>query len=157
MRSSLLALAVAASLAAAPSPAQVWTPRAAGDSSTLRPEIRLDYLGGRTPALHGGVGLSARAGTYVRVGGNVGAGTDGAHADVDARFLLDPFRQSRVGISLGGGVSARYQHDRVRAFALLFADVESGRRPGWRPFLRAGLGGGARVAIGLRRAGIRGR
>lgn len=120
--------------------------------------MRIDYLGGRTDAIHAGAGLSLRAGTYVRVGGNAGAGTGGrAHADASARFMLDPARQSRIGASLGGGVSVRWQDDRARAFALLIADVELHRSRGWVPFASAGIGGGPRVALGLRRASTTGR
>jgi hypothetical protein len=147
----------------APVAAQIWPPAAAAaDTSTLRPEVRLDWFGGRAGAVHAGGGVSFRAGTYVRVGVNAGAGPsladsvrNIAHGDLTARFMLDPFRQQRVGISLGGGVGARYEDDRVRAFALLFADAEAGRGRGWTPFIRAGLGGGLRVAAGLRRGTAR--
>lgn len=145
--------------------AQVWNPRRASrDTVLVRPELRIDHLGGLHRALHVGVGISARAGTYLRVGGNVGVApdwtggvNDRAHADLTARFMIDPFRQSRLGLSVGGGVSARYQRDRVRAFALVLADLEFGRTSGWNPFIRAGLGGGTRLAIGTRRAATFGR
>lgn len=139
--------------------AQVWTPRTSADSSTLRPELRVDWFGGRAGAVHAGGGVSVRAGNYVRVGVNAGAGAaladsvrNVAHADATVRFMLDPFRQQRVGLSLGGGVTTRYERDRVRAFALLFLDAEAGREQGWTPFIRAGVGGGLRVAAGIRRA-----
>lgn len=126
--------------------------------STVRPELRLDYLGGRTNGVHVGAGLSVRAGNYVRAGASAGAGTgDRAHANVTARFMLDPFRQSRVGVSLGGGVSVRMLDEGARAFALLIADVEFGRRRGWTPFVSGGIGGGPRAAFGVRRGAATGR
>lgn len=149
-------------IGSAPTAAQVRPPGAAPDSSTLRPELRVDWFGGRAAALHAGGGVSVRAGNYLRVGVNAGAGPsladsvrNVAHVDASARFMLDPFRQERVGLSVGGGVTARYEGDRARAFALLFIDVEAGRGPGWTPFVRAGVGGGVRIAAGIRRATAR--
>lgn len=155
-----LALAAALLVAgAAPLEAQIWAPTVRADSSTLRPELRVDWFGGRASAVHAGAGLSVRAGNYLRVGVNAGAGPalpdsvrNVAHADVTVRFMLDPFGQQRFGLSLGGGVSARQERDRVRAFALLVVDGEAGRGQGWRPFIRAGVGGGVRVTAGIRRA-----
>lgn len=140
--------------------AQVWTPGSPREgSSTWRPELRADWFGGRASALHAGAGVSARAGNYLRIGLNAGGGAalsdssrNVAHADVTARFMLDPFRMQRVGVSLGGGVGARYEHDRVRAFALVFVDAEAGQERRWTPFIRAGVGGGVRVTAGVRRA-----
>lgn len=167
LRAGLMMAAGALAVAALPLHAQL---RAGGareqPSSPLRPrtELRIDYLGGRRPGLHAGLGLSVRAGTYVRIGGNAGVGadtfgarSDRAHADLTARFLLDPYRENRVGVSLGGGIGARYGEERVRGVLLLLADVEAGGRGRWTPFLRAGIGGGARIAVGLRRASATGR
>lgn len=144
--------------------AQVWSTSPAADSSTLRPELRIDWFGGRASALHAGGGLSVRAGNYVRVGMNAGAGAawsdsvrNVAHADLTARFMLDPFRQQTLGLSMGGGIAARHEGDGVRAFALLFVDAEAGRGRGWTPFIRAGVGGGVRIAGGIRRATSRSR
>ena len=69
------------------------------------------------------------------------------------RFLLDPFRQSAYGLSMGGGLSARAEPgDRVRPRLLLAVDLE-GRRSsrGLVPALQVGLGGGVRVGVVLRR------
>lgn len=145
--------------------AQVWTPGGQRPRpSTLRPELRLDYIGGAPSALHLGAGLSARAGNYVRVGGNIGVAPgplggagNRAHVDLTARFMLDPYRQARFGASLGGGVSVRYQDERARAFALLVADLETGRTRRWSPFFRIGLGGGPRLTVGVRRGSPTGR
>lgn len=154
---AMLVLAVVVLAAAARVQAQ------AAPASSMRPEIRLDYLGGATHALHAGGGVSVRAGTYVRIGGNAGVApyapgnTSRAHGDLTARFLLDPFGQSRAGVSLGGGISLRLEERRARAYALMFIDVEAGQGGRWAPFARAGIGGGPRLAVGLRHRASPGR
>jgi len=128
--------------------------------SAVVPELRVDILGGRGTAVHGGAGVQIPAGAYVRVGVVAAAGTrwhdDATRADgrvdVLARFLIDPFRQSRWGLSAGGGVSLRASSgDRVRPHLLLALDVE-GRRSarGMSPAFQLGLGGGVRAGLGLR-------
>ena len=77
-------------------------------------------------------------------------GADG-RLDVLARFLLDPFRQSRWGFSAGGGVSLRAD----------VAAIACGRTSSWRSTSRArarradsrrrsrsGFGGGVRAGVG---------
>jgi hypothetical protein len=128
------------------------------------PELRIDVIAGRQPALQGGVGLQIPVGYYVRVGvdgavgGRTGALPSGGRADARfdllARFLLDPFRQSAYGLSVGGGLSVRAEPgDRVRPLLLVAVDVE-GRRSahGWAPAVQVGLGGGARIGVVMRRA-----
>ncbi|MBA3888918.1 MAG: hypothetical protein H0X64_00150 [Gemmatimonadaceae bacterium] len=157
--STSIAAAVLLLAGGGPLHAQVWTPaEPPADTSSVRPELRLDGFGGRAAAVHAGAGISVRAGNYVRVGLNAGGGPsfrdsvrNVAHADLTARFMVDPFRQQRIGVSLGGGVGARHQDDRLRAFALLFVDAEAGRSSGWMPFMRVGVGSGARVTAGIRR------
>jgi hypothetical protein len=129
-------------------------------ASGVMPELRADVIAGDRPALHVGAGVQVPVGYYVRVGiiGAAGVGEGaGRHrsgrVDLIARFLLDPFRQTRYGLSLGGGVTLRAdQGDRVRPALLMVADVE-GRRatPGWVPAVQVGLGGGVRVGVALRR------
>jgi len=73
--------------------------------------------------------------------------------DLLVRFLLDPFRQSRYGLSLGGGMSVRAEPgERARPLLLVAVDVE-GRRTssGVVPAVQVGLGGGARIGVILRR------
>lgn len=134
----------------------------------VAPEVRLDVLGGRTSSLQGAVGLQIPSGYYVRIGVLAGAGAtlDGRDApraagrvDVLARFLLDPFRQSRWGFSAGAGVSLRADPgDRVRPQLLAALDVEGRRtRGGITPALQLGLGGGVRAGVGLRWSGRAGR
>jgi hypothetical protein len=126
----------------------------------VEPELRIDVLGGRGTSVQGGAGIQIPAGTYARVGVMGGVGTrwengtsraDG-RLDVLARFLIDPFRQSRWGLSAGGGVSLRATDgDRVRPNVLLAIDLEGPRsRSGVSPAFQVGLGGGVRGGFGLR-------
>jgi hypothetical protein len=137
----------------------------------LMPELRADVIAGDRAAAHVGAGLQIPVGYYVRIGlaaaggvvlgereAPVGSGGDSGHrgsgrVDLLARFLLDPFRQSPYGLSVGGGVSVRAdQGDRARPVLLVAIDVE-GRRSagGLAPALQVGLGGGVRVGLILRR------
>lgn len=156
---SLLALVIA--LSAVPTEVSAQNPESPG----LMPEVRGDVILGRQAAVQLGVGVQIPAGYYVRVGvdGAVGMRVhdtslstqhqlDG-RLDVLARFLLDPFRQTAYGLSLGGGMSLRAeQGDRVRPVLLVAVDLE-GRRSmrGLVPAVQVGLGGGTRIGIVLRR------
>lgn len=148
---------VALAVSAAPARAQVPSP-------AVQPELRLDVIAGHEPAVQAGAGVQVPMGYYVRMGivGAVGVPTGAdapsprradARADLLVRFLLDPFRQSRYGLSIGGGLSARAEPgDRVRPRLLVAVDVE-GRRSshGLVPALQVGLGGGVRIGVILRR------
>ena len=130
----------------------------------LRPELRIDYIGARTHAVQAGVGISIPAGTYARLGVAAGVGPGwgdstftSARADATVRFLIDPFRRSRWGLSFGGGLSALHDGSDLRGLALLFADVEGPGDAGWIPFAGVGVGGGVRVTLGVRRAATAGR
>lgn len=163
-----LALAAALGvLAATRLPAQVirGTP-APRDTTRARPELRIDYLGARLHAVHVGAGVTVPAGTYARVGVVAGAGPGwgpgrgafpSVRADVVARFLIDPYRRSRIGVSIGGGVGIRHDDGDTRGLALLVVDVEGQGTRGWIPFASGGIGGGVRVTAGLRRAASFGR
>jgi hypothetical protein len=134
----------------------------------VAPEVRVDLIAGHDPAIQVGGGLQIPAGYYARigldaavgvpVGQRAASGLDG-RLDLLARFLLDPFRQTAYGLSLGGGASLRAEHgDRVRPLLLVAVDVE-GRRSarGLVPAVQVGLGGGMRIGVILRRAAAGGR
>ena len=133
--------------------------------SRVQPEVRVDALVARYAALEGGIGVNIPAGYYVRIGLLGAAGMDddagfphaAGRVDVTARFLLDPFRQTRWGLSVGGGVSVRAREaDRARPYLLALMDLEGPRaRGGWAPALQLGLGGGVRVGAGIRWGGER--
>lgn len=166
-RAVLLAGIVAALLAGVPARTHAQQVTSAG----VLPELRADVLFGRQPAAQVGGGVQIPLGYYVRLGmdGAVGvrvrddsppsSSRVDARMDLLTRFLLDPFRQSRYGLSLGGGISLRAEPgDNVRPFLLAALDVE-GRRwsSGWVPALQVGVGGGARVGIVLRKGAARAR
>ena len=141
---------------AAPLPAQQASPR-------LVPEVRLDAIGASPATVQGAVGVEIPAGWYVRVGVLAGAGASidaddpgaAGRLDILARFLFDPFRQSRWGFSAGGGISLLAREgDHVRPQLLVALDLE-GRRSasGVTPSIQVGLGGGVRAGIGLRWSG----
>ena len=128
----------------------------------LQTEWRVDGIFARTSGVEAGFGVSIPQGIYVRTGlvGGIGVGRHGAEGRTDllSRFSLDPFRQSRWALYGGGGISGRYRADEdggSRAFLLLFLGLEGplplGRTSGWVPMVEVGLGGGARVGIGVRK------
>lgn len=129
----------------------------------IAPEMRVDLIVGHDPAIQLGAGVQVPAGYYARIGVDVAVGkpvgsrldagrVDG-RIDVLARFLLDPFRQTAYGLSVGGGVSVRAESgERARPLLLAAVDVE-GRRSmrGLVPAVQVGMGGGVRIGVILRR------
>lgn len=120
-------------------------------------EGRLDAIVASRSALQAGLGLTTSAGTYVRTGivGALGASPDGLSGRFDAfaRYHLDPFRESHWAPYGGGGISVRMdQHTRTKTFLLIFAGVDGPARNGLTTSVEAGLGGGARFGVILRRA-----
>jgi hypothetical protein len=153
---ALLAAIVLFAVAPASARAQLRVP--------VAPELRLDLIGARPTSVQGAVGVEIPAGTYMRIGvlGGAGVTIDGdassraaGRVDVLARFLLDPFRQTRWGFSAGAGVSVRADPgEKVRPRLLAAIDLE-GRRTsaGLSPSVQIGLGGGVRGGVGLRWSG----
>ena len=125
-------------------------------------EYRADAIVGRGTAIEGGLGIVIPAGVYVRTSIDGAAGAtwrdNSTHAsgrvDVISRFLLDPFREVPVGISLGGGISVPYASGdrRVRPYLTAVVDIEGRRRSGITPAIQIGIGGGTRVGVVLRRS-----
>ena len=161
MRRALSLVALVVAMTAVPHAVSAQIPESPG----LQPELRGDVMFGRQAAVQLGVGVQIPAGYYVRVGvdGAVGVRANATNLstqhpldgrlDVLARFLLDPFRQTSYGLSLGGGMSLRAeQGDRVRPVLLVAVDLEGRRsKRGLVPAVQVGLGGGARIGIVLRR------
>lgn len=125
------------------------------------PEFRADGVFGAGTTVQGGAGVAIPLGVYVRLGVDGAAGATWDHdqtrsserVDAVARFLLDPFREMPIGLSMGGGASVRYvDGDRVRPYLVAVVDMEGRRRSGFTPALQVGLGGGARISIILRRS-----
>ena len=126
-------------------------------------EIRAE--GYATGALLGGLGFVVPIGTYARMGLVGAAGTyvdepRTAAVRVDAlmRFHLDPLRQFRRALYAAAGVSVnRDQDTEWRSYLLARIGVELATRGGWIPAVEVGLGGGAHLALALRKARKRSR
>lgn len=150
-----IALALAAALAMPALPAVAQVPES---ESRPRPELRADLLAGGVTAVHAGVGINIPAGYYVRTGVIAAAGTrlsgggaPSARVDVVSRFLFDPFRERRWGLSAGGGVSLRYDEEvNWRPFLVAVVDLELPAAGRVVPAVQAGVGGGVRIGAALR-------
>lgn len=127
-------------------------------------EYRADAIIGRGTALEGGLGLVVPFGAYVRMGLDGAAGESwragAAHLssriDAIGRFLLDPYRETPLAVSLGGGVSVPYvDGERVRPYLALVVDIEGRMHRGLTPAVQIGLGGGARIGVVLRTSTVR--
>lgn len=148
-----LLLATAGALAPRAVHAQ-WNPRA-------YPEVRVDGTFGRASSAYAGIGPVIPLGYYVRVGlvaeGGLtrrdGIDVGSGRFDVTVRYLLDPFRETRDALSLGGGVTLLTEPGkRLRPYLVVLADLEGRRHGSWTPALQLGLGGGARIGVALRRS-----
>ncbi|MEP6733591.1 MAG: hypothetical protein ABJE10_23295, partial [bacterium] len=106
----------------------------------MQPELVGDVTRiGNRYGVQGGAGLEIPMGYYTRIG-VIGAGgadiergrQDGSgRLDILARFLFDPFRQQRWGVSAGGGVSFRARaRDHVRPYLVTVVDLEGPRSSG---------------------------
>ncbi len=131
----------------------------------LAAEGRVDAVVARHAGVLAGAGVFADAGLYARLGLVAGAGVVRARSDrgsgavgaarVEAlgRFHLDPLRQGARGVYAGGGVAAAWREGARPAWELVaLLGVEGAPRRGVAPALEVGFGGGARVALVLRRA-----
>ena len=129
-----------------------------------KPELRVDAIASDSRvAIQGGAGLEVPAGYYARIGVVAAVGGDAVpsgrelsgRVDVLARFLFDPFRETRWGFSAGAGVSLRvHEHDRIRPYLLSVIDLEAPRpASGIAPAFQLGLGGGVRFGMALRWGG----
>ena len=125
-------------------------------------EYRADAIIARGTAAQLGGGVELPLGIYVRLGVDAAAGATwrhgatvgGGRVDAIARFLLDPFRESRLGFSIGGGVSAPIGSAQPSQPPYLTAvvDLEGRRDHGLTPALQIGLGGGTRIGVVLRQS-----
>jgi len=140
-------------------PRFVWSQQ----RTPLLPELRADAIdvrSSRSGTFHAGIGLNLPLGYYVRLE-TVGAGgvtridsnvVGSARGDVVARFLLDPFGESRWGVSFGGGISAQWAETKGwHEYLALVLDLEAPPRHGVVAAFQLGLGGGARLGIAVRR------
>lgn len=126
----------------------------AGSAQTLQPELRGDAIVTDAVVWHVGAGLTWPLGNYTRVSaiGSYGIdndpSTDGEwRGDLLARATLDPFRRRALGFSVGGGLTIR-----SRLYLLAVAEIEGPIRNGTTLAVQAGVGGGYRAGIVIRRA-----
>jgi hypothetical protein len=127
---------------------------------SLYPELRADAIIGRQTAAQLGAGVVMPLGIYVRFSVDAAGGAtfaeNGSRAsgriDAIGRFLLDPFRETPIALSVGGGVSVPYVdgQSRVRPYLTAVIDIEGRQHGKLTPALQLGLGGGARVGFVLR-------
>jgi hypothetical protein len=92
------------------------------EAQRIQPEIRFETLGPEYQGLLGVIG----------------------------RFTFDPNRQMRWALAAGGGLS--YDAESKKLYLAVHSDLEGPRMGSISPFVSAGLAGGARFAVGMRRA-----
>ena len=126
-----------------------------------KPELRADLLGAAPYSVQLGAGLNAGLGYYARLELDAGAGAlkrggtvvGNGRLDAIMRLMLDPFGESRWGLSVGGGLSVRYEAGgRVRPYLAGLLDLEGPKMGRYRLAYQAGLGGGVRLGVSIRRA-----
>lgn len=135
----------------------------AGAQQRIDPRLqlgaRVDVFAARYTAVQGGGELSAAVARSLRVALTTAAGESWDHgaglsarADLIGRFLLDPDFRRRWAPYGGGGVGLRYDRGPGwRGTMIAVVGVEGPNWSGVVPFIEAGVGGGARFGIGLRR------
>jgi hypothetical protein len=144
-RSAAAVLAVGAALAARPALAQGMR------------ELQLQGLAiaSRPSFAGGGLGLAWRDAGRTRWqlvfsgGARNGAGW-GMRGDLAWHFLLDPSKPRGGSVYGGGGISVLAADGRVTPFLLLVLGAESAPGGGRGLFVEVGVGGGARLSLGLR-------
>lgn len=125
-----------------------------------RAEWRLDVVAGTRTTGQIGAGFNVPAGAYTRLGIDLAVGAtrhEGAtvatgRLDGVARFLLDPFRESPVGVYGIAGASLIHDGDRWEPRLLVGVGLEGRPRGRLIPAGEVALGGGVRVGLVLRRS-----
>ena len=143
---STWASVLASALAAAPLAAQSGAVREAGLEAVATAADPAVYTAGVTASVR--PSLRTRIGVYVG-GGVTGEGAGVGRAELVAHFLLNP-RSSHTALYGGGGIAGVFASGADNGFLVLVLGVEGnpGGRGGW--FAEAGVGGGARLAVGYR-------
>jgi hypothetical protein len=121
----------------------------------VQPEMRVDIIGPEPYVVQPGVGAVVALGYYARISADVGYGLqrdaklidDRWRVDLLSRFTLDPFRQQRWGLSIGGGLSFRRQ-----TYLAAIVDLEGPEWAGLLPAVEVGVSGGWRAGVIFRRA-----
>jgi hypothetical protein len=127
-------------------------------------EWRADAIVAQGAGVLAGTMIHLPLSTYARVGLGVESGAlvqggvtrSVTRADVIFRGLFDPLRETRRGVSIGGGLTVTNARDGAwRPYVALVVDFEGARRGGYAPAVQLGLGGGARLGFALRKANQR--
>jgi hypothetical protein len=139
----------------------------------LMNEGRVDARFSRSNAVELGWSLIIPSGVYVRSALTAAGGyirRDGrfmreSRYEATARFLLDPFRQARYGLSIGGGVGLTnsdglfgrpdplgVRKQRWRPYLTTFVDLELRKTAGLTPAIQVGVGSGIRAGLVVRSA-----
>jgi hypothetical protein len=128
------------------------------EPARILPEARVELVAVRRSAAHVGAGVGFRAGRTFGVaalGTAFVAGADGAddaRLELIGRFLLDPERRARMAFYAAGGAAALLSPDgEWRGVLVTMLGAELGRGERWGPFVEVGIGGGVRLAAGVRR------
>lgn len=135
-------------------------PAHAQDESIVRSEVRVDAIFARAQLVQAGLGVALRTGYNVRMnfaaaGGVAFKGSDrksSARGDGTLRLVLDPFGESRFGLSVGGGLSVLYDgFEQTRPVGVVVLSLEGKPRAGLVWSTEIALGGGARIGVVVRR------
>jgi hypothetical protein len=128
-------------------------------------ELRADLIVAGRAVPEAGLSLVIPAGIYARTALTGAAGATKypsgtavvGRAELVTRFVLDPFRESPYGLSIGGGLGATNIEDgkRWRPYLAVVLDLELERTARLMPAVQLGLGGGARIGVVLRRSSER--
>ena len=145
---------------AEPASAQAFT-----FAPTVQPEISASAAVSAGSGPFAGVALNVPAGYYVRIANGLSFGRElgtaqrnSVRADMTARFLVDPFAESRWGPYAGGGAFVAWREgDAGRVGLLLIVGADLPFRGHWRPAIEVGVGGGARLSLIFKRARTSGR
>jgi hypothetical protein len=158
------AMLVVAALLLVPAAARAQRAAAASAPQRVRPGVRVDAFLGRDPGAQVAAGAALVAAYNLRVGLDVGGGAvrrrsawqPTGRVDLLARWLSDPFRESRWAINAGGGVGLQVERGRSPTpVAIVTLGVEGPSDGRWVPGVELGLGGGVRAGLTLRRAPLR--
>lgn len=134
--------------------------RLAAQGPPMTKELRIDELMSGSTAIELGASVIVPAGVYARTAFTAATGVTRRAAatesatrfEVVSRFLLDPFRESPYGLSIGGGlgVTNAAGGSHWRPYLAFLFDFELERAGGVTPAIQLGLGGGARLGVVLR-------
>jgi hypothetical protein len=148
-----------------PALAHAQRAQAATRAAKFQPSVRMDAILGHdaigqvaggiaiAPAYNLRVGLDAGIGAARRASGGAQAA---GRIDLLARWLTDPFRQSRRALHAGGGLGVLLEQGAApRPVAIVTLGLEGASDGPWVPGVEIGLGGGFRAGVTLRRASAR--